>query len=172
MITNDDIREVFLAAGFTVKEGQADLKPYVFQAARMLLALKASRDAAEPITRAQWIKAAQAFYMQAGDDEKTAAECALYICNQQDWASGQEIGDPRLEAQEDVRGRDRPMIPGRLPATCDGIEQEAFEAWGKRERYNMEQHPLHYLFLNSETAAARDGWKAGLQHAVSRVRSA
>lgn len=37
-LSNDAIREVFLANGFTVKEGQTDLKPYVFAAARALLA--------------------------------------------------------------------------------------------------------------------------------------
>ncbi len=38
-VGDDDIRRIFLANGFTVKEGQTDLKPYVFQAARALLAL-------------------------------------------------------------------------------------------------------------------------------------
>ena len=37
-ITDDQIRAVFLANGFTIKEGQTDLKPYVFAAARALLA--------------------------------------------------------------------------------------------------------------------------------------
>ncbi len=36
-ITDEQIRAVFLENGFTVKEGQADLKPYVFAAARALL---------------------------------------------------------------------------------------------------------------------------------------
>ena len=31
------IREIFLANGFTIKEGQTDLKPYVYQAAHALL---------------------------------------------------------------------------------------------------------------------------------------
>jgi pyridoxine 5'-phosphate synthase PdxJ len=37
MLTKDEIREVFLAHGFTVKEGQADLKQYVYDAAYALL---------------------------------------------------------------------------------------------------------------------------------------
>lgn len=41
-LTEDQIREVFLANGFTIKEGQTDLKPYVYAAARALLALAAS----------------------------------------------------------------------------------------------------------------------------------
>lgn len=36
-MTNEQIREIFLANGFTVKEGQADLKPYVYAAARALI---------------------------------------------------------------------------------------------------------------------------------------
>lgn len=36
--TNAQIREVFLANGFTIKPGQDDLKPYVYEAARDLLA--------------------------------------------------------------------------------------------------------------------------------------
>ena len=40
-LTDEQIRAVFLSNGFTVKEGQTDLKPYVFQAARALLALAA-----------------------------------------------------------------------------------------------------------------------------------
>lgn len=34
---NNRIREIFLANGFTIKEGQTDLKPYVYQAAYALL---------------------------------------------------------------------------------------------------------------------------------------
>lgn len=37
--TKDQIREVFIGNGFTVKEGQADLKPYVYAAADALLKL-------------------------------------------------------------------------------------------------------------------------------------
>jgi len=38
-LTDAQIRAVFLANGFTIKEGCDDLKPYVYQAARALLAL-------------------------------------------------------------------------------------------------------------------------------------
>ncbi|NDY89715.1 hypothetical protein [Ideonella livida] len=37
-VSDDDIRRVFLANGFTIKPGQSDLKGYVFAAARALLA--------------------------------------------------------------------------------------------------------------------------------------
>jgi len=49
-LTKEQIREVFLASGFTVKEGQTDLKPYVYAAAEAMLA--ADRAAgAEPVAR-------------------------------------------------------------------------------------------------------------------------
>jgi hypothetical protein len=37
-MTDEQIREIFLANGFTIKEGLTDLKPYVYQAAHALLA--------------------------------------------------------------------------------------------------------------------------------------
>lgn len=43
LVTRDRIRAIFLAAGFTVKEGQTDLKPYVYEAAEALL-----REASQP----------------------------------------------------------------------------------------------------------------------------
>lgn len=38
-VTDALIREVFMRNGFTIKEGQTDLKPYVYAAARALLAV-------------------------------------------------------------------------------------------------------------------------------------
>jgi hypothetical protein len=35
--TKDKIRHIFLNKGFTIKEGQPDLKPYVYEAAEALL---------------------------------------------------------------------------------------------------------------------------------------
>lgn len=35
-MNKDKIRDIFLAAGFTIKEGQTDLKPYVYAAQRLL----------------------------------------------------------------------------------------------------------------------------------------
>lgn len=59
----------------------------------------------------------------------------------------------------------------KWPDTCDGLEQGAFEAWASGNGYQMDQHQLHYLFLNDETGAARDGWKAGLMYAVSQIKA-
>lgn len=44
-------------------------------------------------------------------------------------------------------------------------ESPAFEAHAKSAGLDMQQHPLHYLFLNPKTYAARQAWKAALQFA-------
>lgn len=50
-LTRDRVREIFMAHGFTVKNGQADLKPYVYEAAYALLAAAAAAAAqqAQPL---------------------------------------------------------------------------------------------------------------------------
>lgn len=58
-----------------------------------------------------------------------------------------------------------PLLGGfQPPEDCDGEEQLAFEAWAKLERYDMHEHPIHYLFLDPKTYAARQGWKAALNY--------
>lgn len=43
------------------------------------------------------------------------------------------------------------------------VESTAFETWARGElNYPMGQHPLHYLFTDDRTHAARQGWKAAL----------
>lgn len=56
-----------------------------------------------------------------------------------------------------------------LPDTCDGKEQEAFEEFARAAYMDMSQHPLHYLFLNSETNAARQAWKAAILYCRDQV---
>lgn len=36
LLTEDEIRDIYLANGFTIKEGQTDLKDYVYMAARAI----------------------------------------------------------------------------------------------------------------------------------------
>lgn len=50
-------------------------------------------------------------------------------------------------------------------------EQRAFEAWASNARFDMSMHPMHYLFLNNHTSAAREGWKAGMKHAREALRA-
>ena len=42
-VTDEQIKEAFLANGFTIKDGHSDLKPYVYAAARAILALRPER---------------------------------------------------------------------------------------------------------------------------------
>lgn len=114
---------------YTSQHKKADVTRHKFQTLvdETVAALSLPHEVAAPvgITRAEWIAQAKAFYVEAGDDDATARECARYICNQQDWAGG-ELGDPREEAQEDIHGRGRgrtglaalaaSRVPGASPA--------------------------------------------------------
>jgi hypothetical protein len=51
------------------------------------------------------------------------------------------------------------------PSVTEAPEVTAFEKWARAERYDMTTHPLHWLFLDAKTYAARQGWKAGLAFA-------
>ena len=44
------------------------------------------------------------------------------------------------------------------------IEHKKFEEWAAAQKYDMHEHPLHYLFLDPQTNAARQGWKAALRY--------
>lgn len=56
------------------------------------------------------------------------------------------------------------------PKTCDGKEQEAWEAYGQVSKLDMSRHPMFYIFLAPETDAARYAWKAGLEYAAKAIR--
>ena len=66
----------------------------------------------------------------------------------------------------------RPAAPVEgLVDNCDGKEQEAFEAWAKKNNYDMHEHPLHYLFLDAKTYAARQGWNEAIRYCRSQVEA-
>ena len=52
------------------------------------------------------------------------------------------------------------------PANIPGLaaDPSAFVRWAEPAGYDMTSHPLHFLFLNEKTAAARDGWNACRRH--------
>jgi hypothetical protein len=52
--------------------------------------------------------------------------------------------------------------PGNL---CQ--EQKAFESVADELGYSLEQHPLHYLFLDKETSKARKLWKAAIEFCLN-----
>lgn len=47
-MNDNKVRAAFLAAGFTIKPGETDLRPYVYDAARLLLAIKAIDERRRP----------------------------------------------------------------------------------------------------------------------------
>ena len=86
-------------------------------------------------------------------DEDQFAECEQLL-----------LGIGTAQAAQPVRE------PLPLPSVCDGKEQEAFEAFAISERHNMQTHPLHYLFLNGETNAARQAWKAAINYCQAAIK--
>lgn len=61
MPADDMIRRIFLAHGFTIKEGQTDLKPYVFEAAHALIeAVARTLGAAAEANARERVEAAEA----------------------------------------------------------------------------------------------------------------
>ena len=59
-----------------------------------------------------------------------------------------------------------------MPDTCDGKEQEAFEAWAVSQKFDMQTHPRHYLFLDIMTNATRQAWKAAILYCRKQVDAA
>jgi len=55
----------------------------------------------------------------------------------------------------------------QLPTTCDGKEQDAFEAFARSKGMDTSVHPLHWLFLDDKTSSAREGWRGALEYVQS-----
>jgi hypothetical protein len=108
-------------------------------------------------------------------DEQIVA--ALKACDKEDvtqegWIWRQRIRWGRAVLALATPIAAQPAAAEPVPSTCDGFEQQAFEDWALGQRYSMGQHPMFYIFLDSATAGARDGWKAGLEYAVKRMLAA
>lgn len=87
------------------------------------------------------------------------------------WKGDWKLSDQPIEPTVALmRTEVEPLIPLHasqpytVPNVCDGKEQDAFEKWAIRERMDMATHPLHWLFLNKKTAAARRGWRGGIEY--------
>ena len=50
-------------------------------------------------------------------------------------------------------------------AASFAVESKAFEAYATSRKLSLQQHPLHYLFLDQLTNEARSAWKAALTFA-------
>lgn len=108
-VTDSMIREAFLTNGFTIKDGHSDLKPYVYAAARALLALQAAAQAQEVDERDWWTDA-------DADAARLALELECLLLDTKDtaavsrwWASANEALDlhrARLAASQVQKGND------------------------------------------------------------------
>jgi hypothetical protein len=92
----------------------------------------------------------------AGIENRTAQEVFDIMCDR--------IRLSGLPAGADTPPPSSQVAGWTPPQDCDGKEQLAFEAWAIGERYDMHEHPLHYLFMDKKTNAARQGWKAALKY--------
>lgn len=93
---------------------------------------------------------------------------------------GATEADLKAAAQADYEARIRSALTTHVQDVAERElkeiatweDQQAFEAWAQGERYEMYQHPLHYLFTDPKTNAARQGWKAALQFIRDRSAAA
>lgn len=99
----------------------------------------------------------------------TGKECAVAAIEEMA-AAAQEHATQLAGQGQEPSPRAAVTGPVEWPATCDGLEQEAWEAWARVQRFDMSEHPMHYLFLNERTDAARQGWKGGLVYAVEQMK--
>ncbi|TZG25632.1 hypothetical protein [Sphingomonas montanisoli] len=56
--------------------------------------------------------------------------------------------------------------------TCDGKEQDAFEEWAASQNMDTKTHPIHWLFLDPKTSAARQGWRGATEYWAARMKDA
>lgn len=77
----------------------------------------------------------------------------------------------RIRRYERMLAEQLDAFRAALPGNCDGKEQEAFEAWAQSEEMDMQVHPLHYLFLDRRTDAARRAWNECIRYCRSQVEA-
>lgn len=57
----------------------------------------------------------------------------------------------------------------KMPKACDGKEQDAFIKFALNNKFSTECHPLHFLFLDKQTSAARRAWGAAIAYCRDTV---
>lgn len=131
--TREQIRDVFLANGFTVKEGQTDLKPYVYAAAEALLALAAAPTPAAPAD---------------STDMMTPREAALIVAIQ---------GECNHAARNDMRlNYSMDKARSNVIAVPESMIDAAIEGW-------KHEHGVRELGPRDELAAQADSQPAPVQ---------
>lgn len=75
------------------------------------------------------------------------------------------------ERQELTRHAQQPLSTLREALEPCKVEHKKFEEWAVTQHYDMHEHPLHYLFLDTKTSAARMGWNAALDYVTQTLAS-
>ena len=92
-----------------------------------------------------------------------------YLGDDEQWEK--LVSDPYFETRELIV---KPAEPaGTVVAFAE--ESKAFEEWAQGPHvgtFDMQQHPLHYLFLDPKTNAARAGWKSAIAWMNARTAPA
>jgi hypothetical protein len=106
-------------------------------------------------------------------------EAVAWLCEPNGWNgfpqlefTTEHLGDESWKKTPLYTAPQAECAPRAIPSVCDGKEQDEFEAWAQKEKYDMSQHPLHWLFLNERTYAARQGWKAALEYVERAIEQA
>jgi hypothetical protein len=99
-------------------------------------------------------------------DEMELLRVALQLARYDDDEKRQVLQAAIAAALPHLLAANPAQAVGAQVGVPDG-EAEAFEAWASSNHYDMETHPLHWLFLNRETNIARQGWKGALAFAAA-----
>jgi hypothetical protein len=73
-----------------------------------------------------------------------------------------------IDAEERLRATPSPE-GSALPDVCDGKEQDAFEQFLRDRKMSTITHPIHWLFLDAKSYAAREAWKAAISYCRKEV---
>jgi hypothetical protein len=96
---------------------------------------------------------------QATDDQKRAVAVVHHMLR------AALATTPAVQAEQPAEPKPaQPNIPGLA------ADPSAFVRWAEPAGYDMTSHPLHFLFLNEKTYAARQGWNACRDHYAAAPR--
>lgn len=132
------IREIFLKNGFVIKEGQTDLKPYVYAAARELLS-EAARHSTMPLTEVSaYTLPDQSVIQRAHQQDGPYKWAVRYLGNVMDH-------NGEFEYEPNPSDRDEAFIAKYRFATA----QEAYDVWARH--HTPEAPPNNVVQLHTWT---------------------
>ena len=156
-LSRDEVRAIFLECGFVIKEGQTDLKPYVYEAAQALESRVRSIAAAAPQAPAapsagNWIAAEEV--------DRLVRDLDVALHGESDAAAQASLCDIVGLTKAAASKLGRPVLAA--PAAPSADEREAFEAWIKKDGGDLSTfgsgQNRHYN--NSAVNNAWTGWSS------------